>query len=108
MSSADELRARASRFAAARPAPAAANAPDPGQVLATAVRPDGSELRVSLHHYEGKPFLRIAPWQRGSDGAWWPVKGKGVSVKVRELGAVAEGLAGAMDALDRERGPGGG
>lgn len=102
MSTADNLRTRSAQFTASRPAPAASKAPDPGQVLSTAVRPDGTELRVSLHHYEGKPFLRIAPWQRGSDGAWWPVKGKGVSVKVRELGAVGEGLAAAMDALDRE------
>lgn len=100
--SADDLRQRAQRFTAARAATSAVKAPDPGQILASIDRADGTQLRVSQHLYEGRPFLRIAPWQRGADGSWWPVKGKGVTVKVRELGAVAEGLCAAMDAADRE------
>lgn len=94
---ANAIRARAERWQRDHQRPANTNAPDPGEVLARAPRPDGTELRVSLHHYQGKPFLRIAPWQRGEGDTWWPVKGKGCTVKVRELGAVALALAAAMD-----------
>lgn len=74
------------------------DAPDPGTVLASVPRSDGTELRVSLHHYEGKPFVRVAPWQRdGASGAFWPVKGKGATVRVSELARVASAL---LDALD--------
>lgn len=73
------------------------NAPDPGTVLASVPRADGTELRVSLHRYEGRPFVRVAPWQRGDGGAWWPVKGKGATVRMSELARVASAL---LDALD--------
>lgn len=97
---AEALRARAAQYAAAHPPKPATPPPDPGRVLATAPRPDGTELRVSWHLFEGKPYLRVAPWQRGTDGAWWPVKGRGCTVKVRELGVLAEGIALAMDAAE--------
>lgn len=105
----DALRARANAAVTqqkARDARASTNAPDPGTVLATAARPDGTELRVSLHSFEGKPFVRVAPWQRSGD-AWWPVKGKGVTVKVRELATVAAALLDAIDASndDAAKGP---
>lgn len=98
----DALRARAANAVTqqkARDARASADAPDPGTVLATAARPDGTELRVSLHSFEGKPFVRVAPWQRSGD-AWWPVKGKGVTVRVRELATVAAALLDAIDAAN--------
>jgi hypothetical protein len=70
-------------------------------ILAAVPRPDGTELRVSLQRFEGRPFLRVAPWHRG-DGGWWPVKGKGVTVKVRELRVVVEGLVRAAETLRAE------
>jgi hypothetical protein len=95
----EALRARAAR-AVERQRPANAtspDAPDPGKVLARLPRPDGTELRVSEHLYEGRPFVRVAPWQQ-SGGAWWPVKGKGCTVKVRELAQVAAALLDAIGA----------
>lgn len=104
----EALRARASTAVEReRPAPAAADAPDPGRVLLAVARPDGSEFRVSLHRYEGRPFVRVAPWQRGGGGSWWPVKGKGATVKVRELAAVAKALLDALDAAANDDGGGG-
>ena len=79
---------------------AAKRAPDPGHVLATLPRPDGTELRVSLHRYEGRPFVRVAPWSRGAAGDAWPVKGKGATLKTRELAAVARALLDALDAAN--------
>lgn len=76
-----------------RPAPPA---PDAGKILAALPRFDGTELRVSLHTHEGKPFVRVGPWQSSAPDAW-PVKGKGTTVRMRELAAVAGAL---LDALD--------
>jgi hypothetical protein len=74
-------------------------APDPGRILTRAPRRDGTELRVSVHTYEGKPFVRVALWQSSAPDAW-PVKGKGCSVRVGELLAVAAALLDAADAAN--------
>ncbi len=97
---AGDLRSRVRRFEELHPAkPArAVNAPDPGRVLSRVRRPDGTELRVSVHEYNGAEFVRVCPWATSDGGAsWWPVKGKGVTVKVRELPAVASALVDAME-----------
>lgn len=90
------IRERAAAHSAAHARPKIAG-PDQGEVLARSTRTDGTELRVSMHAYEGKPYLRIGPWQRGEGDSWWPVKGKGTTVKVRELGDVVTGLCDAME-----------
>jgi hypothetical protein len=81
-------RARASAAKLRGASPHSHTPPDPGEVLAEAPRGDGSRLRVSWREYEGHPFVTIAVW--GADG--WPVRGKQVSVRVGELGAVLEAL----------------
>ena len=94
------LRARATAAVAAQTSTAtsASEAPDPGTVLASVPRTDGTQLRVSVHSFEGKPYVRVAPWASRDGGrSWWPVKGKGASVRVRELASVAAAL---LDALD--------
>ena len=99
------LRARAAVEAErqrARDVAAARNAPDPGRVLVALPRVDGTELRVSLHTYEGRPFVRVAPWSRGPGGDSWPVRGKGSALKVRELAAVAAALLDALDVANDE------
>ena len=76
---------------------AAPQAPDPGEVLAEVPRGDGTVLRVAWRTFEGKPFATIAVWERGTGGAWWPMKGRAVTVRVRELGEVLEGLVKAAE-----------
>jgi hypothetical protein len=81
-----------------RPAPAdgaSADAPDEGTILYRARRYDGTELRVSLHTFNGRPFARVGLWQppRGGSGPWWPVKGRSVTVRLREALGVSEALA---------------
>jgi hypothetical protein len=46
------------------------------------------------------PFVRVAPWSRGAAGEAWPVKGKGATLKTRELAAVARALLDALDAAN--------
>lgn len=87
-------RARAAA-AALKPntAKASTSAPDPGEVLAEISRSDGTLLRVALRDFEGKRFVTIAIWEKGTGGAWYPVRGKATTIRLRELGEVLEGLA---------------
>ena len=84
-------RARAAAAKVKRPA-GGATPPDPGELLAEVDRPDGTRLRVAWRTLEGRPFVTVAVWEPGAHGGWWPVKGKQVSVRRAELGAVLEGL----------------
>lgn len=86
----DQL-ARARALVAARSdAPGGHAPPDPGELLAEVPRADGTRLRVAWREYEGHPFVTVAVWEAGTGSAWWPVKGKQVTVKRAELGAVLE------------------
>src|SRR5689334_143522 len=78
--------------------------PDPtGRPLATLQRGRGEELRVSLDEFEGHPFVSLRVWAPGPTGELWPVRGKGVSVRVRELLDVADALREAADLAGGER-----
>ena len=44
--------------------------------------------------------MRVAPWSRGAAGDAWPMKGKGATLKTRELAAVARALLDALDAAN--------
>jgi hypothetical protein len=75
---------------------------DSGQRVATFPRFGGEELRVSLAEYEGYPYLSLRVWAKGYDGQWWPQKGKGVSIKLGEVGGLAEALANVAERLAAE------
>lgn len=63
-----------------------------GARLATIKRGDDEELRLSWAQYNGRNFLNIRVWKKGEDGAWWPEKSKGMTVRVRELADFADGV----------------
>jgi len=102
----DALRARAAAAArveagSARGASSRPQPPDPGRILAELPRgTEGDRLRVCLrrapeqHGAPGALFVDVRVWNR--DG--WPVKGKGVAVRVSELARVAAALLDACDA----------
>ena len=71
--------------------------PDPGRVLATLPRGFGEQLRVTLAEYEGHPYVSLRVWAPGPDGKLWPVKGEGCSIRISELGEVAEAPAEALE-----------
>ena len=99
--------------------------PDAGQAEATAEPPtrppaetgrrilalprkgrDGSEdeLRVSLDAFEGHPYISIRLWMLDRrSGAWWPTK-KGLSIRMREAGDVADAIREALRLADAEEG----
>lgn len=80
----------------------ASEAPAPsGHMIASFGRkgPNGvrQELRLFLDEYEGHAFLSLRLWQADQVGGWWPLKGKGISIRLSE----AQGLAHAIeDALE--------
>ena len=85
------------KYADRYPTPASPAPPqDDGEVLGTFPRSQGrEELRVVLKTYQGHPYVSIRVWERDQAGAWWPVRGKGVSVRIGEAADVAEALASA-------------
>src|SRR4051812_46182488 len=82
--------------------------PDDGQELTTVRRSDGHELRLRLKSYQGRPYVSVQLWcDRPGDGCW-PVKGRSVTFRLNELGAIIDALQGAVGAagdLDRQRHP---
>jgi hypothetical protein len=87
---------------------AQATAPEPtGEVLARFPRrgPDGveQELRVVRDEYQGHRYLAVRLWQRdGRTGQWWPLKGKGISVRLSEAQGVAEALVEGLELAGRD------
>jgi hypothetical protein len=67
-----------------------------GVNLATIPRGPGEELRVTLSTYNDHPYIGVRVWIAGPDGAWFPARGKGVSVRIREIVAVGQALAKAL------------
>jgi len=66
-----------------------------GRKLASIPRGTHEELRVTLDEYEGHPYVQLRAWERGA-GGWFPTR-KGVTVRLRELEAVAEALREALE-----------
>ena len=85
------------RAAAALAAPQIAKRPppDPGEILASIDRDDGATLRVTILRSSGRgaPYISIGEWKGG-----WPVPGRSVSVRLREIAAV---LGAFVDAAER-------
>jgi hypothetical protein len=73
-----------------------------GRRLATIPRGDDVELRVSLDSYRGHPYLSLRLWgQDVLSGEWWPLKGRGLSIRVGELEQVVDALESARRTLAR-------
>ncbi len=71
-----------------------------GERLATALRGDREELRITWTEYNGRHFLSLRIWTRDTSGQWWPTKDKGLAIRRNELADLAEGVAAALDRAD--------
>ena len=100
------LTEKASQLRSTLPKSGGGKAPeDSGLRLATFPRPEG-ELRLSWNVYENRPYVRLQFWSKSEDGVLWPVKGQGLSIKIKELPDFAEGVQKAIDmALDESKKP---
>lgn len=76
--------------------------PETGKILATCKRPDGTELRVALREYQGKPWVDLRFWQPGElgTGTMIPTK-KGVGLRTHELPDVVDALVEAMKDIQK-------
>jgi len=66
---------------------------DDGVKLATISRGGDREVRIRWREFKGHRFVDVREWAASAQtGEWWPVKGKGLSIKPRELEAVLGAL----------------
>lgn len=75
---------------------------DTGIRLAIFQRPEG-EIRFTWNVYEDRPYLRFQLWSKGDDGSFWPVKGSGLSIRIKDLPDLADGVQRALDLAIEER-----
>lgn len=92
-----DLKAKAAALRATVQAPARQPPQDEGRRLATIQRSESEEVRLSWCEWNGKPFVNLRLWTRDASGGWWPSKDKGMTVKVRELADLADGIGEALD-----------
>ena len=60
----------------------------------------GEEFRISIDEFEGHPFVSMRIWAPVMGGPMGPVRGKTMSVRVRELDDVIEALSEARSILE--------
>jgi len=66
---------------------------DDGVKLATISRGGDREVRIRWREFKGHRFVDVREWAASAHtGGWWPVKGRGLSIKPRELEAVLGAL----------------
>ena len=74
--------------------PGAGKPPEENGVrLATIKRGSDEELRLSWAEYNNRHFVNIRIWQRLDEGWWSPKKDTGLTVRLHELAAFADGIA---------------
>lgn len=92
-----ELTEKANQLRSQPPRAFSGTAPqDTGIRLSTFQKPEG-ELRFTWNVYEDRPYLRFQLWSKSDDGSYWPVKGQGLTIKVKDLPDLAEGVQKALD-----------
>lgn len=69
-----------------------------GETLAEFDRGQGITLRLSAETYESHPFIRLQQWQGG-----YPIRGKGCSLRLKELPAILEALGRIVDGPEINR-----
>jgi hypothetical protein len=100
MSTGHDLRNRAERLRQTIPQ-SAAPPEENGPRLATIPRDDNTEIRVNWSSYEGKPFVSLRLWTRNERGEWWPDRARGMSIRVKELPDLVDGIAAALDMAEQ-------
>ena len=76
---------------------------DSGVKIATLNRGPNRELRIRWKTFKGFPFLDIREWSINNDNSqWFPAKGKGITVKPKELEALADAATKALKLLKDE------
>ena len=58
------------------------------------------ELRVVPGKFEGHPYLALHLCRRDPDVAWWPCKGKGVSIRLADAENIADAIREALNRVE--------
>src|SRR5687767_9654187 len=70
---------------------------DDGLKLLTLSRGPNRELRVRWKTFKGHSYLDLREWSVNSyNGQWFPAKGKGITIKLRELEDVGAAIQAAL------------
>ena len=78
--------------------------PDDGRKLATINRGANRELRIRWREFKGHYFLDLREWSvNPKNSQWWPEKGKGITIKARELKNVASAISEAVALSEESR-----
>ena len=82
-------------------------APEPaGETLVVLRRGQGVELRIAMAEFQGRAYVSVRVFEQGHDGAFYPARGKGCSLRLSELPAIVEALGRvAAGTPDREPAP---
>ena len=104
MSTAQDLRDRASRLRQVLPPRTRATPPvDSGTRIGTIRRSATEEIRVSWNEYEGKPFINIRLWREADDGSgFWPDSRRGISIRIRELAQLGVAIADCLEQAEAD------
>lgn len=76
-----------------------------GQRIATLDRGPDEQVRINWSEYESHAYISLRMWTRDRRGQWWPDSRRGLSIRIRELGQVAEAIAVAIDHAENLRAP---
>lgn len=76
---------------------------DDGVKVATLQRGPNRELRIRWREFKGHHFLDLREWSvNPRNSQWWPEKGKGITIKARELADLATAVSEAIALHERQ------
>ena len=64
------------------------------------LRRDGEELSIVWSEYEGRPYLSLRIWTKGTNGVFYPDKARGFTIRLRELPDFADAIESALEEAD--------
>jgi hypothetical protein len=92
-----DLKGKSALLREAMPREKAREAPKEEGKRLGVLRRDGEELRIVWSEYEGRPYLSLRIWTKGTNGAFYPDKARGFTVRLRELPDFADAIQGALE-----------
>jgi hypothetical protein len=95
-----DLKGKSALLREAMPREKAREAPKEEGKRLGVLRRDGEELRIVWSEYEGRPYLSLRIWTKGTNGAFYPDKARGFTVRLRELPDFADAIQGALEEAD--------
>jgi len=74
-----------------------------GERIGTIDRSETEQLRIVWAEYNGSPYVGVRLWTRDRRGHWFPDAKRGLAIRTRELGKLAEAIGVAIDRCEEIR-----